>query len=58
MAAKASSVCPTSAVSSTIISARQLSLLPPTTVPKRSRIRPRGGAISRALMRFVSASVA
>ncbi len=46
------------AVSSTISSARQFSLLPATTVPKRSRMRPRGGAISRALIRLLSARVA
>ena len=53
----ASSVPPTSLVSSTISSARQLSLLPATTVPNRSSTWPRGGAISRELMRLLSASV-
>ena len=48
----------TSSVCSAISKARQLGVLPATTAPKRSRMRPRGGAIRRALMRFSSASVA
>ena len=55
---KVSSVAPTSAVCSATSSARQLSRLPATTFPLRSSTRPRGGANSRALTRFSSASVA
>ena len=55
--AKLSSVRSTSAACSAVSSARQFSRLPPITVPNRSRMRPRGGAVRRALMRLLSASV-
>ena len=56
-AEKASSVAGTLSVCSATSTARQLVMLPASTMPKRSRMRPRGGAIMRALMRFSSAIV-
>ena len=57
-AENASSVASTLSVCSTVSSARQFSLLPATAMPNRSSTRPRGGAVSRALIRLLSASVA